>query len=88
MCMAMWMAATSFFFGQMDRFPEWVRDTGFNFAVALLPLALMLLWLVQVLAMKRYAAPAFLAAPARLGGALYLAAIAAGLFGLFLPRGQ
>ncbi len=87
MCMAFWMAATSFFFGQMDRFPDWVRDTGFNLAVALFPLALMLLWLVRVLVMKRHAAPSLLAAPARLGGALYLTAVAAGLLGLLLPRG-
>lgn len=87
MCMALWMAATSFFFGQMDRFPEWVREAGFNIAMALLPLALMLFWLMRVLLMKRYAAPSWLKAPARIGGVIYLTAVGAGLLGLLLPRG-
>jgi uncharacterized membrane protein len=87
MCFALFSAATSFFLGQIDRFPEFIRDTGFNVAVAFAPLALMLFWLVRVRFMKRRAVPAFAAFPARIGGALYLTALAAGLFGLLLPRG-
>ena len=86
-CMALWSASTSFFFGQMDRFPDFVRGSGFNIALALMPLALMLFWVVRVRLMKQSAVPAFLKAPARIGGALYLTAVAAGLFGLLLPRG-
>lgn len=87
MCFGVFSAATSFFLGQSDRFPEFLRDSGFNVAVALLPLALMIFWLVRVRFMKCYAVPVFAAFPARIGGALYLTALAAGLFGLLLPRG-
>lgn len=87
MCFAMALAAASFFIGQLDRFPAVVRESGFNAAVVLTPLALMLFWLARVRLMKQTTSPGLVAAPARLAGGLYLIAVGAGLFGLLLPRG-
>ncbi len=48
MCLAMFMATGSFFFGQARFFPAEVRESGLLAIPALLPLALLLYWLIRV----------------------------------------
>lgn len=48
MCWAMWVATASFFFGQMDEFPEALRVPALLAVPAMTPLVAMLYWLWRV----------------------------------------
>ncbi|ESQ73747.1 hypothetical protein ABAC402_17950 [Asticcacaulis sp. AC402] len=54
MCLALYIAASSFFEGQAQVFPEAVRATALLSLPALLVLAAMLFWLFRVLANKAF----------------------------------
>lgn len=45
MCLAMWVAAVSFFWGPPNRVPEWIRYPDFYPIPVLFPLAVMFYWL-------------------------------------------
>jgi uncharacterized membrane protein len=84
---ALLFAGASFFIGQADRHPEFVRDSGVLAPIALAPLGFLLFWLVRVRLFRGVKIGAPLAAPGRLIGLLYLLVIAAGLLALFRPKG-
>ena len=48
MCYAVFVAAGSLFLGQMQVFPEFVRETYILFVLPLVPLVLMVYWLIRV----------------------------------------
>jgi hypothetical protein len=48
MCFAVFIASGSFFLGQQQVFPDWLRKTNVLFIPAILPLPLMIFWLVRV----------------------------------------
>jgi hypothetical protein len=48
MCTGTFIAAGSFFLGQQQMLPEYVRGTVFQFAPVFLPLAVMAFWLIRV----------------------------------------
>jgi hypothetical protein len=48
MCFALWIAAGSFFLGQMDEFPAWLQRPALMAIPAMLPLVLMLFWLWRI----------------------------------------
>ncbi len=87
MCFALVFAGASFFIGQADRHPDFMRESGVLAPIALAPLAFMLFWLIRVRFLKGTTLPGFLALPGRVIGLVYLIVIAAGLLALFRPRG-
>lgn len=48
MCFGLFVATGSFFLGQQQVFPAWLRGSPLLFIPALLPLALMIFWLLRV----------------------------------------
>lgn len=48
MCLALFIATGSFFFGQQKVMPEFVRGTPILLALAIAPLVLMIFWLIRV----------------------------------------
>jgi hypothetical protein len=48
MCFSLWIAAGSFFLGQMDEFPAWLQRPALMAIPAMLPLVLMLFWLWRI----------------------------------------
>lgn len=56
MCYAVFIATGSLFLGQMQVFPEFIRETNILFVLAFLPLALMGYWLLRVGLSKKYKA--------------------------------
>jgi hypothetical protein len=48
MCFGFFIATGSFFLGQQQVFPAWLRGSGFLFIPALLPLLLLIFWLLRV----------------------------------------
>ncbi len=53
MCFSLFIASGSFFLGQMQVLPAWMRESAIPYVAALAPLAAMLLWLVLVRIPKR-----------------------------------
>ena len=53
MCFSLFIASGSFFLGQMQVMPQWMRESAIPYAAALAPLAAMLVWLVLVRIPKR-----------------------------------
>lgn len=88
MCFGLLLAGSSFFFGQQDRFPAMVRQSGVLTLITLAPLAFMLFWFVRVRFMSRTRFHPMLEVTGRALGVAYLAAAAIGLLALFLPRGR
>ena len=54
MCFAVFVATGSLFLGQMQVFPEFIRETIILFVLAFAPLILMIFWLSRVLFTKWY----------------------------------
>ena len=54
MCFAMFIATGSFFLGQQQVFPAFLRGTKILFLAAILPLPLMIFWLIRVRFTKTY----------------------------------
>ena len=54
MCFSLFIATGSFFLGQQQVFPHWLRKTNVLFIPAILPLILMIFWLVRVLFTKAF----------------------------------
>ena len=54
MCYAVFVAAGSLFLGQMQVFPEFIRETNILFVLPLVPLVLMIFWLIRVRFTKLY----------------------------------
>jgi len=48
MCFGFFIATGSFFLGQQQVFPAWLRGSGVLFIPALLPLILLIFWLFRV----------------------------------------
>ena len=48
MCFSLFIATGSFFLGQQQVFPHWLRQTNVLFFPAILPLILLIFWLVRV----------------------------------------
>jgi hypothetical protein len=48
MCFGLFIATGSFFLGQQQVFPAWLRKTNVLFVPALLPPALLIFWLFRV----------------------------------------
>ncbi len=48
MCFGLFIATGSFFLGQQQVFPAWLRKTNLLFVPAILPLILLIFWLVRV----------------------------------------
>jgi len=48
MCLGLFIASGSFFLGQQQVFPSWLRKTNVLFVPAILPLLLMVFWLLRV----------------------------------------
>ena len=55
MCYAVFTAAGSLFLGQMQVFPEFIRDTAVLFVLPIVPPVLMVFWLIRVRQVNRYA---------------------------------
>ena len=53
MCFSLFIASGSFFLGQMQVMPVWMRESAIPYVAALAPLAAMLVWLVLVRIPKR-----------------------------------
>ncbi len=53
MCFSLFIASGSFFLGQMQVMPQWMRESAIPYVAALAPLGAMLLWLVLVRIPKR-----------------------------------
>lgn len=87
MCLALLMAGTSFFIGQQDRFPEFIRESRLLALIAFAPLAFLLFWLVRVRLVSRARFHPALEMAGRVVCILYVTLVAAGLFGLLRPRG-
>lgn len=64
MCFALWIAASSFFIGQPQVFPEWLHRTGLLFVPSLLIIVLMFFWLIRVLFTNAYKRKVISARPA------------------------
>ena len=52
-CFSLFIASGSFFLGQMQVMPQWMRESAIPYVAALAPLAAMLVWLVLVRLPKR-----------------------------------
>ncbi len=55
MCYAVFTAAGSLFLGQMQVFPEFIRDSNVLFVLPMVPLVLMVFWSIRVRRVNRYA---------------------------------
>jgi hypothetical protein len=53
MCFGLFIATGSFFLGQQQVFPAWIRKTNMLFVPAILPLVLLVFWLVRVRLTRR-----------------------------------
>jgi hypothetical protein len=53
MCFSLFIASGSFFLGQIQVMPQWMRESAIPYVAALAPLAAMLMWLVLVRIPKR-----------------------------------
>jgi uncharacterized membrane protein len=53
MCFSLFIASGSFFLGQMQVMPQWMRESALPYVAALAPLGAMLVWLVLVRIPKR-----------------------------------
>lgn len=53
MCFSLFIASGSFFLGQMQVMPQWMRESAIPYVAALAPLAAMLVWLALVRIPKR-----------------------------------
>jgi hypothetical protein len=53
MCFGLFIATGSFFLGQQQVFPAWLRRTNILFVPAILPLILLIFWLIRVRLTKR-----------------------------------
>ena len=53
MCFSLFIASGSFFLGQMQVMPQWMRESAIPYVAALAPLGAMLVWLVLVRIPKR-----------------------------------
>jgi hypothetical protein len=53
MCFGLFIATGSFFLGQQQVFPSWIRKTNILIVPAILPLGLLIFWLVRVRLTKR-----------------------------------
>lgn len=60
MCFALWIAASSFFIGQPQVFPEWLHRTRLLFVPSIAIIVLMLFWLIRVSFSKAFGKPASL----------------------------
>jgi len=49
MCLGLWFAASSFFIGQPQVFPQWLHETHLLFAPSLIILVAMFYWLIKTL---------------------------------------
>jgi uncharacterized membrane protein len=59
MCFSLFIASGSFFLGQMQVLPAWIRESALPYLLALAPLAAMLVWLALVrIPRRRKAVPA------------------------------
>jgi cobalamin synthase len=54
MCFSLFIATGSFFLGQQQVFPRWLRKTNVLFLPAILPLILLIFWLFRVLLTNAY----------------------------------
>jgi hypothetical protein len=54
MCFSLFIATGSFFLGQQQVFPHWLRKTNILFLPAILPLILLIFWLFRVLFTNAY----------------------------------
>jgi hypothetical protein len=54
MCFSLFIATGSFFLGQQQVFPHWLRKTNALFVPAILPLVLLIFWLFRVLFTNAY----------------------------------
>jgi len=54
MCFGLFIASGSFFLGQQQVFPHWLRKTNVLFIPAILPLILLIFWLFRVRFTKGY----------------------------------
>lgn len=54
LCFSLFIASGSFFLGQMQLQPEWMRQSMIPYAAALAPLLVMVFWLVQIRFDRRY----------------------------------
>ena len=54
MCFGLFVATGSLFLGQMQMFPEWLRDTPVLYVAALAPLPFLLFWMFYVRLSRRY----------------------------------
>jgi uncharacterized membrane protein len=54
MCFSLFIATGSFFLGQQQVFPHWLRKTNVLFLPAILPLILLIFWLFRVLFTNAY----------------------------------
>lgn len=54
MCFGLFVATGSLFLGQMQMFPEWLRDTPILYVAALAPLPFLLFWMLYVRISRRY----------------------------------
>jgi hypothetical protein len=62
MCFSLFIASGSFFLGQQQVMPEWMRDSPLLLVVALAPLAFMFFWLIRVRLTRWYKGAAVAAA--------------------------
>jgi hypothetical protein len=63
MCFGLFVATGSFFLGQQQVFPAWLRQTNVLFVPALLPLVLLMFWLFRVWFTTAYRKKAVVAQP-------------------------
>lgn len=54
MCFGLFVATGSLFLGQMQIFPEWLRETPVLYVAALAPLPFLLFWMLHVRLSRRY----------------------------------
>ncbi|MEQ1618985.1 MAG: hypothetical protein ABL883_11665 [Terricaulis sp.] len=54
MCFGLFVASGSLFLGQMQMFPEWLRETPILYIAALAPLPFLLFWMLYVRLSRRY----------------------------------
>ena len=54
MCFGLFVASGSLFLGQMQVFPEWLRETPVLYVAALAPLPFLLFWMLYVRLSRRY----------------------------------
>lgn len=65
MCFGLWIAVGSFFLGQPQVFPEWLKRSGLLFGPTLFVTLFLFYWLIRVLFTRAYKNKAQSAAPAK-----------------------